>query len=327
MPRRFPRNLLLVVGACASIGSLLISSACSSASPAPHSGHLTHLTVGALPIVDDVPVYLAQQQGYFRQQGLNVTVKTIEQSTDALPDLLHGSVDIITGANYASFFVADEKGLINLRILVDDADCVSGTHDVLALPKTGITTPADLAGKTVAVNLLNNTQTMMTDETLQASGVKVMPHYVVIPFPDMPAALKAHRVQAIYEIEPYLSEAESSLGAVSIIDTCAGDGNANMPLAGSVTTDKWTAQHPGIARAFQRAMAQAATLADTDRPVIERAIVKYFHVSVKVAAQVKLDNFPASANAAQIQRMASHMLDANPPLLTRPLDVADLIYK
>jgi NitT/TauT family transport system substrate-binding protein len=61
-------------------------------------GGLTSTTVGALPIVDDVPVYLAGQQGYFRQQGLDVTIRTVAQSTLALPDLLRGLVDIITGA-------------------------------------------------------------------------------------------------------------------------------------------------------------------------------------------------------------------------------------
>lgn len=323
MSHYFPRRLLPVIGACASAASLAVS--CSSNSPQPQARPLAHITVGALPIVDDVPVYLAQQDGYFRQQGLRVTIKKVQQSVQALPDLLHGSVDIITGANYVSFFRADAKGLINLRILVDGADCASGTHLVLALPGSGITTAASLAGKTVAVNILNDVQTMMTDEILKASNVTTMPHYVVVPFPDMPAALAAHRVQAIYAIEPYKSEAETKYGAEKIIDTCDGDGNADLPIAGSVTTGKWARQHPGVAHAFQRAMAQAAALADTNRPAVEHAVVKYFGVSPKVAALITLDNFPTEPNAGQIQRMVQHMQDARPPLLTKPLNVAAML--
>jgi NitT/TauT family transport system substrate-binding protein len=108
-------------------------------------------------------------------------------------------VDIITGANYVSFFRAQAKGIISLKILADDEDCLPGTHVVLALPHSGITTPAGLAGKTIAVNLLNDVQTMMTDETLKAGAVNTLPHYVAIPFADMPAALARHQVQAIYE--------------------------------------------------------------------------------------------------------------------------------
>jgi NitT/TauT family transport system substrate-binding protein len=327
MPRRKPwRFWLPVVGAAASVASLIVT-ACSNSAPQHTARHLTPITVGALPIVDDVPVYLAQQEGYFAQQGLDVTIKKVSQSTQALPDLPHGSVDIITGANYVSFFRAAAKGLINLRILTDGADCVSGTHIVLALPGSHITAAADLAGKTVAVNILNDVQTMLTDQTLKANDVNTMPHYVVVPFASMPSALAAHRVQAIYEVEPYLAEAENVDGAEKIIDTCAGDGNADLPLAGSVTTDTWAKSHPAIAHAFQQAMAKAAALADTNRPVVEHAIVKYFNVSQKIAAMVNLDNFPAAPNAGPIQRMVSHMLNSQPPLLAKPLNAASLIFR
>jgi NitT/TauT family transport system substrate-binding protein len=314
------RLVALTVAAAA-----LVTSACASPSnPDSTSGGLTSITVGALPIVDDVPVYLAQQQGYFAQQGLNVTIKTVAQSTSALPDLLHGSVDIITGANYVSFFRAQAKGIINLRILQDGEDCVTGTHVVLALPNSGITTPAGLAGKTIAVNILNDVQTMMTDETLKADDINTLPHYVAIPFANMPAALARHQVQAIYEVEPYKSGAQNTLGANVILDTCTGY-NANLPIAGAVTTAAWIQQHPDIARAFQRAMAKAADLADTNRPVVEKAVVKFFHVSPQIAALVKLDEFPAAPNAARIQRMAQHMQSSG--LLARPLNVAPLIFR
>jgi NitT/TauT family transport system substrate-binding protein len=298
--------------------------ACASSTGSTPAG-LTSITVGALPIVDDVPVYLAQQQGYFRQQGLNVTIRTVAQSTLALPDLLHGSVAIITGANYVSFFRAQAKGIISLRILQDGEDCLPGTHVVLALPHSGITAPAGLAGKTIAVNLLNDVQTMMTDETLKADDINTLPHYVAIPFANMPAALARHQVQAIYEVEPYLSGAETTLGANPILDTCAGSGNADLPIAGALSTAAWAQQHPQVARAFQRAMAQAADLADTNRPVVERAVVKFFHVSPQIAALVKLDEFPAAPNAARIQRMADHMHASG--LLAAPLNVAPLIFR
>jgi NitT/TauT family transport system substrate-binding protein len=314
------RKAALTVAAAALTASACASSPGADSAPAG----LTAITVGALPIVDDVPVYLAQQEGYFRQQGLNVTIKTVAQSTLALPDLLHGSVDIITGANYVSFFRAQAKGIINLKILADGEDCVTGTHVVLALPHSGITTPAGLAEKTIAVNLLNDVQTMMTDETLKADAVNTLPHYVAIPFADMPAALARRRVQAIYEVEPYLSGAETTLGANTILDTCTGY-NANLPIAGAVTTATWLGRHMATAHAFQRAMARAAQLGDTDRAVVEKAVVRFFHVSPQIAALVKLDEFPATPNAARIQRMADHMQSAG--LLARPLNVAPLIFR
>jgi NitT/TauT family transport system substrate-binding protein len=331
VPARTPglghrRGRALALGLATATAALASAACAGCAAPSPGSAPagLTHLTVGALPIVDDIPVYLAQQRGYFRREGLDVTIRTVAQSTTALPDLLHGSVDIITGANYVSFFRAQAHGLIHLRILADGEDCLPGTHVVLALPHSGVTTPADLAGKTVAVNILDDVQTMLTDETLYADDVHTLPRYVAIPFADMPAALARHQVQAIYEVEPYLSGAENTLGADPILDTCTGM-NANLPIAGAVTTAAWAQRHPGTARAFQRAMAKAAGLADTDRAAAETAIATYLHVSPQIAALVKLDSFPASANPVQLQRMAQHMQSAG--LLAQPLNVAALIVR
>jgi hypothetical protein len=72
-------------------------------------------------------------------------------------------------------------------------------------------------------------------------------------------------------------------------------------------------------------MAQAAQLADTNRAVVEKAVVKFFHVSPQIAALVKLDEFPATPNVSQLQRMADHMQSSG--LLARPLNVAPLIFR
>ena len=59
----------------------------------------TSVVVGALPVIDTAGLQVAIKEGYFRQAGLNVTVQAVTQSTSAIPDLLHGSIDIIGGAN------------------------------------------------------------------------------------------------------------------------------------------------------------------------------------------------------------------------------------
>ena len=113
----------------------------------------THLTVGALPIVDDAPLFLAMKNGYFKQQGLTVTTEIIPQSTLAIPDMLHGTVDIIGTGNYVSFFEGQAKGAFSIKVLAAGSVCTQNNFSILALPSSGIKGPAGLAGKTIAVNL------------------------------------------------------------------------------------------------------------------------------------------------------------------------------
>jgi NitT/TauT family transport system substrate-binding protein len=193
--------------ACSSSGSSS-SSGPASAPATGSSAATTSIVVGSLPLVDTAGLRVALKEGFFTQAGLNVTVKSVAQSTAAIPDLLHGSIDVIGGGNYVSFSEAQAHGTFPVEVLAPADDCTADTFGVVAMPSSGISKPADLAGKTIAVNLTQNIQTLATSSALTADGVTASSlHYVQVPFPDMVAALKANRVDAVSVVEPFMSAA------------------------------------------------------------------------------------------------------------------------
>ena len=311
-----------------SLGMVLLTAACGSSGGPPAADQTslekTHLTVAALPIVDDAPLFLAIQKGYFRQQGLTVTPQLIAQSTLALPDLLHGSVDIVGGGNYVSYFGGQAKGTFDLRVLVAGAACQPDSFSVVAMPSSHITSAAGLAGKTIAVNLTSNIQTLMTNVQLTAAGVSPSRvRYVAIPFPDMGAALKAGRVNAISAVEPFLSGAESA-GARPVVSDCAG-ATASLPLSGYFATAAWTQKYPHAAAAFQRAMARAQALANSDPAAVRQILPTYTKITAAAAQAIHLEAFPASTSAAQLQRVATLMRSGG--LLPRRFSVQSMIFR
>src|SRR5579875_230711 len=157
------------------------SSSSSSGKPEKSS-----IVVGTLPVIDVAPLYIAIKNGYFTRQGLKVTTLPGLQSTAALPDLLHGVIDVLAG-NYTSYFEGDARKVYSVAVVGEALDCVPGDFGILTLPGSGITSAAGLAGKTIAVNLTGNIQTLATDAILKADGVTGRPTYVAIPFPDMVA--------------------------------------------------------------------------------------------------------------------------------------------
>ena len=170
--------------ACGSSGSG--SSSGSATGPATGSATATtSIVVGALPVIDTAGLQVALKEGFFKQAGLNVTVKSVAQSTTAIPDLLHGSIDVIGGGNYVSFLEAQAHGTFPSQFLAPAVDCTTNNYGVVALPSSGITTASDLAGKTIAVNLTQNIQTLTTNAVLAADGVSASSvNYVQIPFPE-----------------------------------------------------------------------------------------------------------------------------------------------
>jgi NitT/TauT family transport system substrate-binding protein len=310
----------VLAAACSSSGSS--TSASSPSSPSSTKLESARIVVGALPVVDTAGLYLALKNGYFKQAGLAVTVDPIQQSTAALPDMLHGTVDIVAGANYVSWFQAQAKGTVSLKVLASGTVCTPTTFGVLALPSAGITKPASLAGKTIAVNLTNNVQTLTVNAMLKADGVNPSSvHYVVIPFPDMITALTAHRVDAISAVEPFVDGAKAA-GARQVLSECQGP-TASFPLSGYFATSAWVQGHPNTARAFQQALEKGQAYADANPQAIRSILPTYTKITAAAAAKLALNTYPSTLDAAPMQRVATMMVSGG--LLTKPLDVSSLL--
>jgi NitT/TauT family transport system substrate-binding protein len=313
-------SLAVLSVACGGSGS---GSGSGSATGSGSSAAGTSIVVGALPVIDTAGLQVALKQGFFTQAGLNVTVKSVTQSTAAIPDLLHGSIDVIGGGNYVSFLEAQANGTFPVEFLAPADDCTADTYGLVAMPSAGVTKPADLAGKTIAVNLTKNIQTLTTDAVLTASGLAASSvHYVQIPFPDMVPALQSGRVAAISVIEPFLAAALTAGGKL-VTSTCTGP-TADFPLSAYVTTQSWARQHQVAARAFQQALEKGNAYATAHPDYVRNLLPSYTAITAKAAAGLPLASFPATLTTAAVQRVATMMSAAG---LATPADVASLLFR
>ncbi len=308
-------------GSSASSGSSTSSGPVSAQATATGSSGGTNVVVGSLPVLDTAGLQVAIKEGYFNAAGLNVTVKTVTQSTAAIPDLLHGSIDVIGGGNYVSFLEAQAHGTFPVEFLAPAVDCTPDSYGVAAMPSSGIARASDLSGKTIAVNLTQNIQTLTTSAVLKGDGVSAgSVHYVQVPFPDMVAALKAGRVNAVSAVEPFLSAALAA-GARLVTSTCTGPA-AGFPLSGYVTTQTWARQHPAAAKAFQTALEKGNAYASAHPDVVRGVIPAYTSLTAKAAATVPLGTYPGSLTTATLQRIATLMKGGG---LAAPSDVSSIL--
>jgi NitT/TauT family transport system substrate-binding protein len=280
------------------------------------------MKVAALPLVDAAALYVGQKQGYFKAEGLNVQIVPIQQSILTLPALQNGQVDAVDG-NYVTFLQANDKGQLKLRILAEGATLTSNVFDVLALPKTGIRSPKDLEGKKIAVNILNNIQSLTLNQILKADNVDISKvTYVQIPFPQMAAALQSGQVQAVHMGEPFITDTQEKIGAKIVVDG-GGAPVTNLPVSGYESTEAFVKKYPKTAAAFQRGMFKAAQAITANRKLAEEVLPTYAHITPQLASVITLPGFPTSNNATRMQRLGDLMLDAQ--LLTKKADMASIL--
>jgi NitT/TauT family transport system substrate-binding protein len=263
------------------------------------------LIVGAVPAETSTALYIAQQKRIFASHGLHVTIKTIITANDAVPDLLHGTMDIASG-QVTSFISAQASGLGTFLVLASGLEMGPRVDEMVALGGSGISSPADLKGKTIAENASSGNGILLTDALLSAYDLKpdqVTP--VVVPFADMSAALSAHRVQAAYCSEPYCTEMQQK-GATVVADLNEGAAD-NLLIGGYTATAAWVAKYPRTAAAFAAAIDQASEIADTNLTADERAFEAYLGAPARVADVMATGTFPTSVAAGKLQQVADLM--------------------
>jgi NitT/TauT family transport system substrate-binding protein len=185
-----------------------------------------------------------------------------------------------------------------------------------------IKTAADLTGKSVAINTLKNIAETSTRASIRkAGGDPTAVKLVEIGFPDMPAALSAGRVDAIFAVEPTLSTALSQGGrmiASSYVDTAP-----NLTVAAYFTAQKTLAENPDLVRRFTEAMAESLSYADAHPDEARAIIASYTKIPPEVIAKLTLPKWPPEVNRQSVQTLAD--LAVGDGLLTKTPDLNALL--
>ncbi|GAA0255677.1 ABC transporter substrate-binding protein [Actinomadura nitritigenes] len=322
---RQSRRLLALVSALALVTSLAAGCGGSDDSGGGNGLEKKEMKVASLPLVDGAALYIAQKQGLFKAEGLNVKIVPVQQSIKALPALKNGEVDAIAGANYVSFLQANEQGALKLSILAEGATLTSNMMNVLVMPNSKIKTAKDLEGKKVAVNILNNIQGLTLDSILKANNVdpkKVQ--YVAIPFPQMASALQKGQVDAIHTVEPFLSDIEKKDGARVVVDG-GSEPVTGMPISGFVSTQEFAKKNPKTAAAFQSAIIKAQKIASQDRKRVEEVLPGYAKIDPQVASVITLPGYPTSLSTTRMQQIVDLMTTSG--LLKQKPDLKSILFQ
>ena len=217
------------------------------------------LTVGVLPIANTLPLDLGIKKGFFEQQGIEIKKVTAQSGNDIMLGLANSNMDV-GFAGWVPAMIARTTGIpISVVALseVESTNQASNWQNILVKGSSSIRTPADLAGKTIAVNALKGVGEVMIRAALEKSGVDQNSiKLLALPFPAMRAALNSGQVDAIWTPEPFLSQAITIDGARDLMapGPLLGD---YWPIGGYFVRTDWAAKNPGLAAKFRTAMNQS----------------------------------------------------------------------
>jgi len=115
--------------------------------PEKYNGPVEKITVAAAEYLTGALIYIAEDQGYFEENGLDVTIKGYASGKACADALISGEADISTSAGFV--FVSNSYDYTDLRVLGTVA--TAQIKELIARKDKGITTIDDLAGKKIGV--------------------------------------------------------------------------------------------------------------------------------------------------------------------------------
>ncbi|MEV6812667.1 ABC transporter substrate-binding protein [Micromonospora sp. NPDC051296] len=315
----------LVVSAITAAALLASVAACGSdADEAGGAEGTTKVKVGAIPIVDVAPLHLGISKGFFAEQNIEVEVVNTTGGAAAVPGVVSGEFDFAFG-NVVSLIVARSQNLPLKAIAEGNSSTGEQGKDfggIVVPADSPITSAAELAGKTVAVNNLKN----IGDTTVRASirkaggdpsGVK----FVELPFPDMPAAVTGKRVDAAWIVEPFFTVAQdqgAKVVASNFVDTAP-----NLTIAAYFTTEKTVQEKGDLTKRFVAAIEKSLAYAQENPAEARAALLTYTQIDPAVAEKITLPGWSGQINRDSVQTMADLMLADG--LVSEKVDIAELL--
>ena len=267
------------------------------------------VTVAALPAADLAGLYVAQDYGFFAQQGLHVRIEKIASSAAVLAAQEKGQVDITAGS-YVAYIAAQAAGA-RFRILAEASALQPDTRVLVISANSPIKSVNDLVGKKIGLNGTNSIGTLLISALLAQRGISpAKVTFVTDPggFPAMPAELRDGTWDAAFLAEPYVTVAGENYGERELADLDQG-ATLNFPIDGYMATQAWAVKHPKTVAAFVRAIEEGQERADNDRAAVEHAMEESDNLPHRVTAVMALPGFPVGpVDETRIQRTAEAMI-------------------
>src|SRR4051794_3850275 len=260
------------------------------------------ITVGTLPIANAAPMYLGMQKGFFAAEGLKIKPHVGEGGAALIPALLSNQ-DQFAFVGVIPAITAVAKSL-PIKI-VTSSDDAAATEDrdwqTLVVPKgSSIRGVEDLPGKTIAVNALRGLAEVVISRSLEKQGIDYHKVKLLeIPFPEMPAALEDHRVDAALLTEPFLSAVLATGGTQ--IDAPSVETLPSFPNGAYVASEKYIAKNRDVVDRFSRAMNKSLDYARAHPGEVRRIIPTFTKTPTAAAAKLRLPAFDSKLDRKGIE--------------------------
>ena len=218
-----PTKSLAIVCVIAAVLAL----AGSTAAQAPEKKDLI-LGVGGKGLLYYLPLTLAERLGYFKEQGLNVTINDFAGGAQSLQSLVGGSVDVVAGA-YEHTIRMRAKGQ-DIKAVIELGRFPGITLGVRTEKAGIVKSAADLKGMKIGVTAPGSSTNFFAMYLMVKAGLKSDDAAFIRVGASMTAvaAMQKGEIDAISNLDPVTTKLEQDKAIVVLADSRTEEGNQKL---------------------------------------------------------------------------------------------------
>ncbi len=271
----------------------LILSACSGGT----SGGRT-VRVAVLPILDALPMYVAEAEGYFAQEGVQVQFIPVSSAAERDQLMQSEQADAMINDLVSTMLYNKDQTQIQIVDFARTASADFPQYRVLAAKDSGIETVADLKGVEIGVSE-GTVIEYTTDRLLENAGfapedIQIL---AVPKIPDRMALLNSGELKAANLPDPLASLAIQQ-GARVIVDD-----SSDPPIGNSVISFRtaFINDQPQAVRGFLAAVQKAAADVNADKSKWSDLLTEKSLVPAPLLGSYQIPDFPNGSVPTQAQ--------------------------
>ena len=306
---------LLTIAAAVGMATISCFAPAGSSYAAP-----TQVNVSIQPAATALPLVVAEKKGLFGKHNIDVkwTVSRVPIS-DTINALGH-QFDVTQGTQPA--LIAAAGGRIPVVVITGGAVDTPQIQlsKVVARHDAGVTSFKQLEGKTVGALTLTGNIHFALLRLLQKDGVDLNSiHWVVAPIPQLPDLLKAGRVAAIEEIEPFAGMAIAA-GGVDLGDPFRAVSDRAF-IGYWLAQRDWANKNKDLVLRLAKTMSDAAAWIGSHKDEAKSILGSYTGLKGPALEHTPIPDFSFAPTVADMQKQLVPDLQAWNDILKRTSDI------
>jgi len=273
-----------------------LTSFVAGCAPAP-SGPVT-IRVGVLPILDALPMYVAQAEGDFAEAGVTVTFVPVASAAERDQLMQTGEIDAMINDLVSTMLYNQNGRQIVIVRMARTATAEDPQYRILVSKDSGLSTPADLAGVPIGISegtvIAYVTERLLTAEGLAPEDIAT----VAVPkIADRMALLDSGELQAATLPDPLSSLALQS-GARLILDDTAHPEYGNSVISFRAA---FVDESPRAVRSFLAALEKAVDAVNADKTRWNSLLTEQQLVPAPLLESYEVPTFPNASVPTEAQ--------------------------